>query len=283
MIKKLVFPLLVFSAFLMNGQNTAKYNTVVHHSNLNSPKSNIFFIDFESFGLLPPQWDSIVTGTSNWKLSYVDPHGGFYYASCYCDSILSVPQNEWLISPSVDLTGYTTVSLNFWFQFSKYWGLYPKDNYDLLILVSSDGVNFTDTVWDETLSDTATWDSYDWVNDEVNLSSYIGTTIKIAFVYSGYDGAEASLDDILLSTIGTNGEMKELALAFYPNPSNDKILITTVPSALLSVYSSDGKLVYSTITETEQFQLDISSFDNGFYTAKISSGGKIVTKTFVKN
>ncbi|HNQ21434.1 MAG TPA: hypothetical protein PKI46_10270, partial [Bacteroidales bacterium] len=73
---------------------------------------------------------------------------------------------------------------------SKYWGIKPYNNYDLYVVAATDGINFTDTIWTEMTTDTSTWDSWEWVNAQVDLSDYIGNNnLKLAFVYYGRDGA----------------------------------------------------------------------------------------------
>jgi len=127
-------------------------------------------------------WQSITTaGTKNWIGK--EWQGNLYAEMSAYQS--GQPSNiGWLVSPAIDLSGFSFVKLIFDTQFS-YW------NYDALKVYISTDFNGTDVVaatWSE-LTDAyiaTESDGYNnWIpSGNVNLSSYSGT-VYIAFKYEG--------------------------------------------------------------------------------------------------
>jgi hypothetical protein len=165
-----------------------------------SIKTTILSEGFE--GTFPPTgWTQIITDAGyTWKSASSNPHGGTLYTNCEYDPDL-VSQDEWLVTPVLDFTGYGSIYLSFWWYSSYYWGVSPYDNYDINVKISTDGGSTWTQLWNEdTIGTFTNWEWYDATfGTPVDLSSYIGqTNVKIGFQYIGTDGAEAALDDILI-------------------------------------------------------------------------------------
>ncbi len=130
----LLFSLLSLFSFLTFAQVDSKVNTVKHGSNYPdfNLKNNLVYETFES-GVFPPAGWTIIADTTpqTWDTASFDPHSGSYYAHCLYDDSLVGVQNEFLVSPVMDMRGVTSAVLTFYFQFSKYWGITPNNNYDL--------------------------------------------------------------------------------------------------------------------------------------------------------
>lgn len=274
--------MLLSLSLLTNAQNTSK------SAGISSPalgiaelKYSILGEDFES-GTMPPTGWSVVTGiaTASWDTASYNPAQGVYNAHCLYDESLSGTQNEWLISPTIDLTGFTSVNVEFWFQFSQFWGIYPYNNYDLLLLASTDnGVTFSDTLWTELSTDTAAWQSWDWVQTQVDLSSYIGQTqVKLAFVYYGFDGAEASLDNISVNTVGGFDEPSAIK-NLYPQPASDYLVLDLESDARLELFNIWGKLLYTFdgLAGTKTYILPY--FPEGTYLIRATTGNKAISRS----
>jgi PKD repeat protein len=159
-------------------------------------------------GVIPPtgwihnQYNPVET----WQIETWDPHSGTYYANCLYDSTYTDIQDEWLISPSMDLSTYTNTELSFWWYGSYYWSVSPYDNYDLIVYVSTSGSSGPWTqIWDE--HDHGTFDNWIWYNEILSLSAYDGESdVRLGFNYYGYDGAEFAIDDILVTGEEGNGD-----------------------------------------------------------------------------
>jgi len=159
------------------------------------PMTELFFEGFNS--TVPPTgWTTVVNNAYTWELGTYAPYEGTGYATCYYDETYSGPQDEWLISPTINLTTGGPWYLDFWWQMSYYWGVDPYDNYDLKVMVSTDdGLNWTQ-VWTE---GTDVFTSWTWYNVQLSLSGFTSATFKLALVYQGYDGAQGSFDAVSIN------------------------------------------------------------------------------------
>jgi len=264
--------LFLVSALLISGvimaQNTDKYNTTKHVQlyGQSDPKGFPIWENFEDLLMPPTNWQLISGPTpETWDTATFDPLWGSGYVQCMYDESLSGTQNEYLITKVIDLRTFSNAILTFNFQFSKYWGISPYDNYDLMVLASTDSAQtFPDTLWTELSTDTATWNSFEWTPVTVDLSAYTGQEkFALAFVYTGFDGAEASLDVVSIETVGGMDE-NNLSLRAYPNPAENILSIESTVSGQLTMTDLQGRIVLQ-----KQFcgneTLDVTSFGQGHY------------------
>ena len=263
----LLFVALIFSSALM-AQNTEKINNTKHVQTQNplNPKGILLWENFEDLLMPPNDWQLIQGPTpATWETFTFDPAWGQAYVHCLYDESLSGIQDEYLITKVMDLRTFSNVTLTFLFQFSKYWGIKPHDNYDLLVLASIDSAKtFTDTLWTELSTDTSSWNSFEWVFATVDLSSYIGQEkFALAFVYYGFDGAEAAIDVVSVETVGGMDE-KNILQKVYPNHAENYIKLETKEQGNLVIYDLQGRAVLKTgITGNET--IDISGLNAGRY------------------
>jgi len=194
-----------------------------------------------------------------------------------------IQQDEWLITPSLDLSGFEQISLEFKLGMSYYWGVNPNDNYDALIKVSVDGGNTWTQIWNEDVLGTFT--NFTMNNVNLDISTYNQNDVKIAFQYYGVDGAQLLLDDIVVT--GTEGASVDSPLAnsfsVYPNPAKDMLNISnSIGAELLSVTVTDlnGRTVKQINSSVEQ--INISDLNAGVYFVNINSNEGSLTKKIVK-
>ena len=72
-------------------------------------------------------------------------------------------------------------------------------------------------------------------------------------------------------------------IIIYPNPGSDYILIE-IPGNIFGsiiIYDASGVIVAEKIIQTNNIKMDVSTFPKGFYLAKITSGHKCMTKSFI--
>lgn len=104
--------------------------------------------------------------------------------------------DTWLISPTIAITPTTTC--NFQFNTSYYWMVDPNPNGDIFVKVSTDdGATWT-TIWRE--EDFGTFTNWEWNAVSLNLSSYAGQGIKVAFNLVANDDAAVEIDAVNITS-----------------------------------------------------------------------------------
>jgi hypothetical protein len=86
------------------------------------------------------------------------------------------------------------------------------------------------------------------------------------------------IDDIRLYAVFYSGikEKHTMSLAAFPNPCNNDITFSSLlanDTKLLSIFASDGTLVYqSKLTSKQYFRYDSSALPDGIYVARLLAG-----------
>jgi hypothetical protein len=144
---------------------------------------------FESGLVPPPGWTAVVNNPYTWVIDSYSPYQGVYNASCFYDPALN-QQNEWLLSPPLTLFGEATVSG--YTMGSVYW----EPNYDLNVWVVIGDVGGGDDILLGNADDVwpANWV---WAQFSYTFTAPSGP-FRIGFQYWGIDGAQASLDAIVV-------------------------------------------------------------------------------------
>lgn len=166
-------------------------------------KANLVSESFEGTTFPPTGWtkiDGTATATNQWKRDNLSPNTGSYGARV---EYSPGTQNEWLITPSVNLTALNAPVLEFWWNMSYYWGQSPNNNYDFKVKVSTNGGTSWTTVWTE--DSAGNFDNFVYYKKEISLAAYqTATNFKVAFQYIGADGADLYLDDIKIGELPVN-------------------------------------------------------------------------------
>ncbi len=169
----------------------------------NGSKSDLLNESFEAVSFPPAGWTKInnnANTTYQWKRDNLSPNTGIWGARIeYSVS----NQNEWLISPSVNLSLLNTPVLEFWWNMSYYWGVSPNNNYDFKIKVSVNGGSSWTTVWTE--DSAGSFENFKYYKKEISLLPYQNASdFKVAFQYIGADGADLYIDDIKIGELPAN-------------------------------------------------------------------------------
>lgn len=128
-----------------------------------------------------------------------------------------------------------------------------------------------------------------WVQEEIDLSDYIGTSILIRFklISDGFiSGDGFYFDDLQIKTIEDNLSVTDVQLndiAIYPNPTNDLITInTTLEDYSINLYSIQGQLIYEDVKLSGTKTIGLSSFSKGVYLMTIHSENAQKTFKIIK-
>ncbi len=154
----------------------------------------------ESFeDMVPPSgWSNMTSGASyTWTQSDAQAYSGAYCAWLQWGGQGEV-QDEWLITPALDTSGFETLYMEF-METGFYWADYGV-SHEILISTTTpdDPANFT-SVWQVTPSDyAAPWldaSGSEWGQVSLALDEYIGETIYIALRYQGEWADDWWIDD----------------------------------------------------------------------------------------
>lgn len=147
----------------------------------------------EDFGTWPPAgWEFVdgsqSVGNQHWHLEGT----GDTYASVQYDNGDGVAHNqdEWMISP--EFTVPVNAFLTFMYHSNPYWMVDPNENADMMVKISTDGVNWTE-LWDE---NNTGFEYSVWTEEFIDLSAYEGQNVQIAFQYLGFDACWFYIDKL---------------------------------------------------------------------------------------
>lgn len=116
--------------------------------------------------------------------------------------------DTWLMTPSLDLSGETSVSLGFFWNSSYTWHVDPNDNGDMFVKVSTDGgTTWGNYLW--TFGEIGVWEDFTWNETNLDLSAYAGeSNVIVGFHVVADDNGTIYLDDVTIT--GGTGLVTEL-------------------------------------------------------------------------
>ena len=158
---------------------------------------------------IPSSWTIQKSNNETWKTQ--DGYDYFYTNVAVVDSSPD-PQDEWLITPSMNFTNVTSPQLHFIAATSHRFAV-QFNIFDLNVHVSTDGGNSWNLLWND---NEMPWGAnYVPFLTSIDLHEYIGKPdVKIAFQYKGTDGTSFLIDRVWLNT------KSDYCLYFFPD---DKI------------------------------------------------------------
>jgi hypothetical protein len=156
---------------------------------------------FEDDNMPPANWSHLAHSNNTWDVGEGDfyAHSGNYGAFCHSGN-MGEPQDEWLISPALDLSSMNNIVLSFWWK-SDYTKMVEQDNFDVFVKISVDNGSSWDTIW--TSGDIGEFTSWEWYNTSIgvpiSLDDYEDESeILLAWQFYGEDTADFILDEILI-------------------------------------------------------------------------------------
>lgn len=190
---------------------------------------------------------------------------------------------DWLITPLINLTNYTNASLTFYAN--QQYTLPYGTTYEIKVSTVSqsslvDFVTLQTYAESDFLLTTTPMAAADLKT--VSLSAYSGQQIYIAFVMSQDDG-----DNWFLDTVGVTGTLSNITFesqnnTVYPNPTTG--LVTIESNDVIESVKVIGMLGNVVKTYTNTNSIDLSDLSSGNYLVNIiTANGETTTKKIVKN
>lgn len=191
---------------------------------------------------------------------------------------------DWLVTPLINLTGYTGANLTFYGgqQFTVAYGTV----YEVKVSTTSqtDLTTFT-TVATYGESDFASTGAAALVAADmktVSLGAYDGQQIYVAFVMTQDDGDNWFIDNVAVTGTLSNIDFESEVSSVYPNPTTGFVTIQHhQPIESIKVIGLLGNVVKS-FSNTNT--IDLSDLNSGTYLVNIiAENGEMTTKKVVKN
>ena len=255
----------------------------------------LFSEGFEDIAFPPTNWT--IAGGSGWQRakSTEQPysHSGVGFARNY-----SYYGPYFLITPQIAITG---VSAQLSFYSCNWFQTYFQAGCRVMIsTTTNDRSAFTTTIWNNTKSGET------WQEQVIDLTSYIGQNIYLAFVYETNDGHQWCVDDVTITSTGASAKTFTTAGnwdtpsnwsdGFVPTISDDIIIAAaaTIPANSVAYANSiildaegsitiadGGQLVHSSddlaVTMQKSIAAYTSTLDNYYFVASPIVGGTATT------
>jgi len=186
--------------------------TFLLHTLLISVKGQIYFYEDFSSNALPTGWQNLDQDNDSYKWKFMS---GFAVSDSWYNNNALTP-NNWLITKAIDLSQASgDLALNY--AIAAYDPDWAAEHYEVRISTTTSAVaSFGTVLYEETLSQGGTF-----LNRSINLNSYAGQTIYLAFIHNETtDQYKLALDDIMI--VGPNEiAISEITTAQYIRVGNN--------------------------------------------------------------
>lgn len=200
----------------------------------------------------------------------------------YSNVVGALTPDNYLFTPNLTLSAGAT--LTFWVTAQD--ASYAAEHYS--VLVSTTGTNIADftTVFEETFA--AGKAQATWQEKTVDLSSYAGQNVYIAFRhFNCTDQFVLNLDDVTVTnaTVNTNPGVgiaeNNNTVSIFPNPATTVLNVNAEGYNTVEIVNLLGQTVY-TANATSNMQINVSNLNNGVYFVRMNGANGTATQKFIK-
>lgn len=195
---------------------------------------------------------------------------------------VSNPNEDWLISPKLNLAAYTNEILQF----------YTARNFtgpELKAMVSTNynGGDPTSAYWED-LEPVLSSGGWSWTfSGNIDIAAFAQNDLTIAFKYTSTDTESATweVDDIkIYGQMGTGIKpVAEPQNRIYPNPAVNKVMVNLASKAKISIFALTGEKMMDKNLPQGVNTINISNLQSGIYLVKIQTTTSTEThRLFVK-
>ena len=260
--KKLLLPVL-FASFLANAQTTVfteNFEDITDLQDAGWTLYNDSNIPYGSYATAFPDAWRIISWTNE---------SGNKVASSPSWFTTITPADRWLITPAITIPANFTVSLEY---FARSHDDSPYDDgFKLKISTTTkDKSAFSNiqTVDHAVNSSIVSLEPY-----TVDLSSYVGKTVYLAWVNDYTNGNLLSIDDIIISATSLGvSDVKKKNLSLYPNPTKDYFQLSDSRGKInvVKIYDISGILVKEMKVQNSG-KYNVSDLKTGVYNVSVES------------
>lgn len=244
----------------------------------------------QAYIVFNPTAAQVTNATTGTEVRNFDPKTGNKYMAAWASVMPAQggtgPNNDWLVSPVIDLTGATGSSLSVWVKsLSNSYGL---ETYKIGVYTGTgmptSGSDFT--IISGATNLTAPYPA--WAERTQSLATYDGQSIRIGILCNSVDHYMFMVDDfkVTAATLSVDSNV-QASFSVYPNPANNLINLSNSLNIVVekvAITDMNGRTVKSLALNTaSSTQIDISDLASGIYMMDISSEQGKLTKKIIKN
>jgi hypothetical protein len=129
----------------------------------------------------------------------------------------------------------------------------------------------------------------EWRKDSVNLTSYIGDSILLAFVNTTENENNIYLDDINLYNVTINNNLKAKGFMISPNPTSGVVSVQFYPNPpyikSITIFNSHGHRVAMKVINgagSSTYNFNLGQFASGVYFLQVALGDRVITNKLIK-
>jgi len=199
------------------------------------------------------------------------------------------PNEDWLISPSLDLSNYSEVL----FSFDHARNYDTNDGLSVLVSTDYDGTSdpSTNGTWADltpmfTFPEEGTWDFSSAGLADVTMYNGASTYFAFKYISTAEDCSTWEVDNALVyGTLGVGvPEIEEVIIQVYPNPAADRLSVNCENQGNIKIISIAGKLMMQSSALKGVNNLNVQHLNPGLYMLQFTdeSGNTSTQKLLIK-